>query len=232
MDISKIDFSTLKLKKDNLKDCNIVLYYQSDFTESFLYNIIQENFPAFQKIFQVTEENGISTLSKYFLSDGMYKIGFIESKLCFNIVSKYPGWQEYGKFIFDVIKTLGGHINYKGCSLEYASFHENMDIFDNIDGVVKLNKIPQLFDGTTLSFSFPLTEKIVGDLSVKVDVLLRQGVYLDGKRCSLTAIKVGTEKNSRVFDYTIAQEWLDTLHDVQVRQYLEIMHESYINKCR
>lgn len=231
MDISGIDILALKLKKDNLKDCNIALYYESDYTESFLYGLIVGKFPNFHKIFQATEENGITVLTKYFLSDGTYKMALSESKLLFNIVSNYPGWNEYSHLIFSIIELLSDFLKFSGCSLEYASFHENMNIFSNIDGVVKFDMVDQLFDGTTLTFPCATKEKAAGNLDVNANVLLRQGIYLNDKKCSLTAIKVETQKTGQLFDASFAMEWVKYLHYVELALYLNIMKESYIREC-
>ena len=228
MDTTEIDISKIHLSKDNLKDCNIGLRCESDYSESFLYNRIQEAFPEFQKIFLTTEQNGETTLSKYFLSDGRYKVLITESHINFNIVSSYPGWDAYECFVIDIINLLGNHVRYLNCQLEYASFHEGLDIFSKFDGIVKFNQLPQIFDGTTLSFNCSATPNDNEDFNVDINVLLRQGIYLENNKCSLTAIKVETPifKNPQLFE--AVKEWINLLHGIQKDLYFKIMDKEYI----
>lgn len=231
MDISKLnDIDNLRLEPNNLKDTTVSFAISSDYSVSKLYEVIEEKFTGFQRINLVNRSNPNIATGQFFLSDGKFKIFISDSLLEFNIVKEYPGWKAYESFIDSIMNELGTMIKLNCASLVYASFHPDCNVFSEIDGCLKLNRLPIIFDGTTLQFSCSPDVRAAGDLTVLATILLRHGVELDGVKCSLTSISVGIEGNPLLFPTSIYKAWINLLHSVQKNLFFNIMSEDFVTK--
>ena len=158
-----MDRQPLYLENDGLKD-SIVSFsyrerYDADYMLDYLFSELKKR--ESKVITRVPQRTKIRTArgmysltESYFLTDGTYRVMVTEEKMSFNIVANYHGWSRYTDFIYvclDIMKELINGIT--DIEIRYISAFERVSIFDNLQGVIKLDKYPR-FEGSEFNFRF------------------------------------------------------------------------------
>lgn len=160
MDASRLP---VYLEIDNIKDSIITLRYSSNYNVDFMNSIVLPILQQFdgdteqipQKKLVYRSDGKSEEVQTFFYTNSSFKVQVNQSSIAFNCVGKYNGWAYFSKLVSDVINGLNDYADWSGCQIRYISFHENVSIFDELDGTVELNRFPRI-DGSEINFSFSI----------------------------------------------------------------------------
>lgn len=157
-----IEHMPVSLEHDGLKDAVVSVNYVSDYnvryiSQNILAAINSNNDDPFEEI--PTKDKSVANESlsykdsndKILMANPIYRILVSEDRVTFNFTKKYPGWNSYSNLIKIVLNSIG-QVNLRGVYLQYISCFENTDIFQELDGTIKLNQLPN-FNGSVFNFS-------------------------------------------------------------------------------
>ena len=156
------------LERDGLSNAMVNLSIETPFNQAHLINKILENndhvatSEPLQKVIR-TQKHPITKENKelYFLANSDYKMLITDDAISFNFVRQYPLWSNYLPFIMSCLEILDGDIRVMDITLRYVSEFEDISIFKQLDGSIKLQYLP-LFDGSEFTFRYGVKEIIDG----------------------------------------------------------------------
>lgn len=220
-----------KIKKDGLVNVVVKLHLVPVFTRVSLEKKIEEAFQAMgQTLGKYTIRNRMvppNDNNLHFFSNQVYKILVEETCISFNIVDKYPGWEDMKAFIESVLAILP-ELYYSKVSIQYVSVFEEVLIFNQLEGNVSLPHFDQ-FVGSELNFHYAHKEK---DIEVAlVDVRLTNNMLNPqyDKHASMTDIRVRCGNKNTEWTKDEMLNRLELVHKVQHRCFFELLTKEFID---
>lgn len=157
------------LERDGLSNALVNFKIETQFNQSYLISRILENgdkietAEPLQRL--VRKQKNLTTNEDkdlYFLANSDFRVLIADDGISFNFVRKYPLWKNYLPFISSCLASLKDDIQIRGISLRYISEFNSISIFQQLDGIIKLNYLP-LFAGSEFAFSCEAKERINGE---------------------------------------------------------------------
>ncbi len=142
-----------KITPDNLKDSIVQIRFEPNcFPELLLgkFNDMFEDKITYngESIASLNKNLIGNSIGGHFVdSNGKVKIKVANDNITFNLLSKYPGWNNYSPIIYEIItKFLNSSLVKKitRVGLRYISQYENLSVFDNLK----------------MDISFPLNQRL------------------------------------------------------------------------
>ena len=122
-----------RIKNDGLKDVIVKISFKPELSRVALEQKIESGLSSsgFNYVKYSMSDAKIykDDHKKYFLAVDEYKLMIEEESVSFNIVDKYPGWNNYHTFI-DRVMGFIPQLNFSGVSINYISSFDNLRIFD------------------------------------------------------------------------------------------------------
>lgn len=233
------------LKRNNipkrLKDCHIVnsyinIYFVSNYNSSFVTNELIEKLSAkfkgdeFKRIPMDTVINA-SDNPKYFYQNSQIKLKVEDNIVSFNCNIKYPGWETYYPYIQEVLYALqiiDNGIKFPNAEVEYMSAFLDVEIFQKLEGTVKLDNIPN-FDNIKLEFSCEFQGDNLSAGRASVNTRIQNNVPIGkGRKASLFTIQVQHKNNNRIVE-TLLQD-IQILHKAEKDLFFNLISNKYIEE--
>lgn len=133
--------------------------------------------------------SGSSIANKYYFSDEKIKFTISEENIDINIVGSYQGWSYYQTRIAQLVEKLSPKVVFTSLILKYRSIWSNLNIFDLIDGELKLNRFGKRFHGTRLTFPAKWEPETENEISAVVEI--DENIEIDSDLASIIDIHLG-----------------------------------------
>lgn len=238
MDLSKNKIP-LKIEDDGLKDTIVLVKYTTEYNLQKLESVVKvflDSIPNtnFTKINTRKEDvEGIVDSpdkdSKFFYTDGIYKIIVKSDEIAFNCVAAYTGWNNYSDFILGCLKSIEDFIQGYRVSIRYISFYPNLPLYSFVDG----------------EFNYPnLTSDIKEQIHlIKCDlkreneqlygigiVRLYDLVYIQNQKQSIFDVEIqSTDFNIQKNNFDAINAFLQDGHIYEKRLFYSLLTEEYVN---
>lgn len=161
----------ISLRNNCLQDSIITIQYATDYSTNFvetklLHLLSQNKILSFEKIRRREQQkiesrspNEYLVSTKYFYADRRYSFEVNDNEIVLNCTREYVGWEKYSWFVSKVLESLDTiKVEYQTIIMQYVSKFPDTDIFDSVDGVLKLNCYPRL-QGTQFRFNIPIGDR-------------------------------------------------------------------------
>ena len=225
----------MRLNPDHLTDVVTSISYRADYSRNYLEQQIMDNLSRDETVPEITEISiPLREIPKYgtnhYFSNADYRLIVSESQINVNIVSEYKGWDRYKQFINKVLSPIAPEMEFTAASLRYISKHNNVSIFEQLDGTIRLNYLP-MFSGS--SFVFKCQHR-GGDGEYMVETRLSDRIPVrNGEETSIVDIRIYGDTPSPA--YTEMMRLLNTMHvgekmiyfSLLTREFVESMNPEY-----
>lgn len=229
MDLAK---APKRIKNDGLKDVIVKISFKPELSRVALEQKIESGLSSsgfnYVKYSMSEAKNYKDDHKKVFLAVDEYKLMIEEESVLFNIVDKYPGWNNYHTFI-DRVMGFIPQLHFSGVSINYISSFDNLRIFDYLDKGMDLCAISGCM-GSELKYSF--VEKDKDGRTAFVDVLLVNNkiiprIQLDPVSC--INIKVQCSAQIEWSGETMLK-FLSFIHAIEWKVFIEAFKRSFFEK--
>lgn len=230
----KVNQLPQKIKDGCLLDAMVNLHFKTELVQSVIEKAIEEKLNSligvglFSKIPVI--DNGEMLKGRTFFANDIYRIMVVSDTLSFNIVKGYPTWSPYKSFVRDLISALLDKITITNVDVRYMSHFGNIPLFENIDGIIKLNQL-QAFQGARYTFQCFVNDGVPGRIPAQATVNLtdRQQV-VPGRLESIVDISVSSEVNGIAVDDIIRA--LDFVHICEKHLFFTIISEGFYQQLK
>ena len=223
-----------KITLDGLVDTIVEIEIDTEFTaeaiEKRILDSIKKNFPRVR--FHKYPMSGADA-DKHFWADEVFRFFVDKGLISVNIVSKYPGWDNYMGFLKGAIQGLnsieGELLKFKKARINFVSHFVNVSIFDVWDGnPLVLNHIPP-FQGREFNFSFDILDSKTHDKLAKAKVVLTDKLPIRDSKNTYSRIDVGLESISSDGSWDHTYKLLQVLHDNEKLAFFRLLSEEFVN---
>lgn len=227
----------VSLEDDGLKDAVVSISYVSDYNVRYISNTIMtainnNNGGSFVEI--PTKDKNVANESlsykdsndKILLTNSIYRILISEKSITFNFTKKYPGWDKYSSLINKVLESVG-NIKLQGVYLQYMSCFENTDIFQALDGTIKLNQLPN-FNGSIFNFSCNCSKE--GESIAEATIKLTNNKQIQNSTVSIIEVAIA----GKTGEYQLKEclQLLSECHKFEKHLFFLILSEKFISTLR
>lgn len=218
MNTSKIP---LRITPDNLSDAYVRIGFTTEFNVRALEDVLRS-----QEFVKIPLSVKTSLESKYYFSDEKIKFTISEECIDINIVGSYQGWSYYQARIAQLVEKLSPKVVFTSLTLKYRSIWPNLNIFDVIDGELKLNRFGKRFHGTSLTF--PAKWKPNSEQEISAVVEITENIEMDGELASIIDIHLDKSLPACVNLQTLLSN-LNEAHKAQKDMFFSLLDEEFVN---
>lgn len=220
----KPDRIPFKLELDGLSNALVNISFNSVYQSNYIVdNVIglldqSEEFDSLQ-IIPSKDADGI------LVANSKYRFQLNQNVISFNFVSRYLGWSDYKLFITKLLTQLEKFVGFEKTAIRYISGFENISLFSNLDGYIKLNQLPPFY-GTEFHFGFQIQDGAYHDVS---DVRITDKLAIQNdKSMSVMDITMTSTKTCGSLDEVLSQ--LEFLHKHEKNVFFLLLKEDFVNK--
>lgn len=232
-----IEHMPVSLEHDGLKDAVVSVNYVSDYnvryiSQNILAAINSNNDDPFEEI--PTKDKSVANESlsykdsndKILMVNPIYRILVSEDRVTFNFTKKYPGWNSYSNLIKIVLNSIG-QVKLRGVYLQYMSCFENTDIFQELDGTIKLNQLPN-FNGSVFNFSCNCNKE--DEQIAEATIKLTNNKQIQNSSVSIIEVAIV----GKIGDYHLEEclQLLSECHKFEKHLFFLLLSEKFINTLK
>lgn len=220
---------------DAIMELQISTEYKAEKVEQEILESIKNSFP--KTTFRRFPLSG-PDMGKHVWADKVFRVYVGESAISVNIVSGYPGWDNYMGFLKGAMQGLYSDtvqiVQFQKVRINYVSHFPDVSIFDVWDGTpIKLNHIPP-FVGREFNFKFGIYHNDQkgesGQHVANAEVHLSDNLPIMDSKSTYSRIDVGLESTDCDGNWTGAYEKLQMLHFHEKDIFFRLLSEDFVNK--
>lgn len=211
----------LRITPDNLNDAYIKVGFSTEFNVRALEDVLSA-----QEFVKIPLSAASSLEKKYYFSDEKVKFTISEECIDINIVGSYQGWSYYQTRIAQLVEKLSAKVVFTSLTLKYRSIWPNLNIFDVIDGSLKLNRFGKRFQGTSLTF--PAKWKPNSEKEISAVVVITENIEIDRELVSIIDIHLETNLSKRG-DIQALLLALNEAHKAQKDMFFSLLDEMFVD---
>lgn len=225
--------------KDSLVEIGIVTNYRIQHLNEILITGLNLKYENAFNLIPIRErknsENGDTIIVENAMcASDTYKVQVSEDKISFDIVEHYTGWADYSAFIFGCIDILQECLlDIVSVEVRYISTFNDVSIFDNVAGIIKLECYPRLA-GSEFNFQFGIpgqpSRQLKGAYAI---VRLKNNIPTLEEKGSTSVVDVQVIANLTNYGgLTRYKQNLENIHSQEKNIFYSLLSDSFIQSLK
>lgn len=213
----------IKLERDGLSNALVNIsfstVYQTEYIIEKVANALAQ-YDELDDLQRIPSDDRDGTM----VANSKYRFQIKQNMISFNFVSGYLGWADYGLFIKKVLTRFVEFVSFKKVAIRYISGFEDVSLFNNLDGSIKLNQLPPFY-GTEFHFGFLVQDGLNQGV---FDVRITDKIPIQSdKSMSVMDISLTSKKTCGSLDEVLSQ--LEFLHKHEKNVFFLLLKEDFVN---